>query len=450
MMCPGMGVQAPVVRHRFAFALAAVALGALVLRVAFVVAMRDRAVLSDGFHYHQGALYLVDGRGFINPLSLAMNGTVTPDAVHPPAWESLLAVASWLGMRSWFWHQLVAVVVGTGAVVMVGLAGRQAFGARVGLIAAALAAVYPNFWIYERDLMSEPLALFAVALVLFLTYRFRARPSLGLAVALGAAVGLAAMTRAELVLLGPLVVAPLLLSRRQLDWAPRIGWLAAAGGACVLLIAPWAAYNTTRFERFVPLSNGAGSAMLAGNCPKTYEGDLYAYYDFGCLTRTRQVSSDPSIADGQFRHTALDFMRANKAEVPVVALARVGRAFNLYRPFQQARLETERGGPLWSLRLALLTYWVLAPLAVAGVFVARRRRQVVWPLLVPVFIVVVAVLPSIGTVRYRAIAEVSIVLLAALTIDAALRRWLPDLGRRRPRAEPDVEPTPTDLEVQSA
>jgi 4-amino-4-deoxy-L-arabinose transferase-like glycosyltransferase len=436
--------EAPGGSRRFTYALALIALGALVLRVVYVVAMRDHAVLSDGFHYHQGALYLADGRGFINPLALALNGTVTPDAVHPPAWELVLAGASWLGMRSYLSHQLVAAVVGTGAVVVVGLAGRKAFGPRVGLVAAAIAAVYANFWLYERDLVSEPLAMLAVALVLWCTYRLRERPTLVAAVLLGLSIGLAAMTRAELVFLGPLLAAPLVLSRTTLDWGRRVVWLGAAGGACVLLIAPWAIYNTTRFERFVPLSNGAGNAMSQGNCEPTYEGDRYAYYEFGCLTRVKDLSSDPSIADAQQRSAALRYMREHKGEAVVVSLARVGRAFNVYSPFQQARFETERGSPLWVLRLALISYWVLAPLAVVGVVVARRRRQAVWPLLVVVLVVVLSILPSIGAVRYRAPAEVPIVLLAGLTIDAALRRWLPDLGRRSSRPEVPVEPSPSE------
>jgi 4-amino-4-deoxy-L-arabinose transferase-like glycosyltransferase len=424
--------EAPGGSRRFTYALALIALGALVLRVVYLIVVRDRLVLSDGFHYHQGALWLADGRGFINPLAFVSYGATVPDAVHPPAWESLLAAVSLVGVRSVFSHQIVAALVGTGAVVTVGLTGREAFGSRAGLIAAAIAGVYANFWQYERDLMSEPLALLAVALVMLFTYKFRARPGIGFALALGAAVGLAAMTRAELILLGPLVAAPVVLARRTVEWPRRLGWLASAAAVCVVLMLPWAIYNTTRFDRFVPLSTNAGATMLAGNCPATYEGDLYAYYDFDCLARAGAVSDDPSIADGQYRTAAVDFMRENTSEAPVVALARAGRMLDVYRPFQQSRFETERGGPLAVLQVALVSYWILAPLAVVGFFVARRRRLVTWPLLVPVLIVVVTVLPSIGTVRYRAPAEVSIVLLAALSVDGAWRWWT---SRRTDRRE---------------
>ena len=141
--------------RRFVVALALITAVGLAWRIAYVLWIRDVQVLSDGIHYHLGANYLADGRGWVNPLSLAFSGQEVPDAVHPPGWESVLAVASFLGVRTYLGHQLVACLV-AGTIVMTGLAGREAFGRRVGLIAAAVAAVYANLWLYERELLSEP------------------------------------------------------------------------------------------------------------------------------------------------------------------------------------------------------------------------------------------------------------------------------------------------------
>lgn len=414
--------------------LGAITLAALAWRIAYVLWQRDTIVWSDGLHYHQGANFLADGRGFINPIGVMFGGPVEPDAVHPPLWELILTVPSLLGLRTYLWHQLTACLVGAATVFMTGLAGREAFGRRVGLIAAAIAAVYANMWLFERELLSEPAAQCAIATIIWLSYRFRHRPDLGRAIALGAGLGLLVLVRSEMIMLSVLLVVPLVLRRTEVGTWRRVGWLAAAGMTCVLLIAPWAIYNSTRFERPVPLSTGLGSTLWSGNCPPAYSGPLYAY-STECTFYTPGISSDASVADGQFRGLAIDFMRDHISEVPLVSLARLGRTFGVFRPGQQLGFETFRGTSLWVFQLGTAMYWALLPLGVYGVVLARRRKVMVYPLLVVPLAVVLATAFTIGAIRYRAPAEVTLVLLAAVGIDQLLRL-------RRRRQEPKLESRP--------
>ena len=111
-------------------------------RVAYVIDARPTGAGRWPALPPRHALLIVDGKGYINPMAYALTGTAQQDAVHLPVWELTLALASSLGMRSYLWHQLVAVTIGSTTIVMTGLAGREAFGRRVGLIAAALTAVY--------------------------------------------------------------------------------------------------------------------------------------------------------------------------------------------------------------------------------------------------------------------------------------------------------------------
>jgi 4-amino-4-deoxy-L-arabinose transferase-like glycosyltransferase len=411
---------------RFTTWLAVIVVAALVGRVAYVLWMRDRPVLADGFHYHFAAHYLADGLGFINPVTRALNGSDVADATHPPGWTVVLTLPTLLGLRSYLSHQVVACVVGAATVAMTGLAGKAAFGRRTGLLAAGLAAVYPNVWLYEREVLSEPLAMLGVATTIWLAFRFRAKPGAGFAVALGAAVGVMAMTRSELIAISVLLVVPLILSVRSVDWRRRVAWLVAAGVACIVVISPWAIYNASRFEKPVPLSAGLGAAMLTGNCGPTYHGRLLGSFELGCIAFVRDLDPDPSVADGQYREQALDFMNDNRSRVPVVVAARVGRTFGFFRPAQQMHFEAERGTALWVIRLAFVAFWILLPAAVAGAVRARRHRIPLYPLLAFPATVLLAVVTTIGAVRYRAPAEIPLVLLAAFAFDALIarfRRW---------------------------
>jgi len=231
-----------------------------------------------------------------------------------------------------------------------------------------------------------------------------------------------------------LLVTPVVLGRSEVELKRRLGWLAAAAVACVLVISPWALYNSTRFDRPVPLSAGLGGTMWSGNCPPTYDGRLYGYAELACVLLAPGISSDPSVADGQYRSLAITFMKDHRGEVPAVVLARLGRTFGVYRPGQQMDLETERGTHLWVIQLAAAMYWVLLPLGVYGLVVARRRRVMVYPLLVFPLSVLISVALTIGATRYRAPAEIPLVLLAAVGVDQLARIW------QRRRAA-DVTPT---------
>ena len=175
-------------------------------------------------------------------------------ADHPPGYLAFLAIPSALGMTSSLTHLLWSCVLGTGTVVLVGLLGRAAVGPRVGLLAATIAAVYPNIWIPDGSLQAETAAMFTTALALLLAYHYLQRPSLLRLVALGAACGAASLTRSELILLVPLLVVPIALVRGP-ETRRRLQWLGASVLATLVVIAPWVGYNLTRFHHPVYLSS---------------------------------------------------------------------------------------------------------------------------------------------------------------------------------------------------
>ena len=57
--------------------------------------------------------------------------------------------------------------LGTGTVVMLGITARAVAGRRAGLIAAVIAAVYPNMWINDGLVMSETLTILLSTMTLF-------------------------------------------------------------------------------------------------------------------------------------------------------------------------------------------------------------------------------------------------------------------------------------------
>jgi 4-amino-4-deoxy-L-arabinose transferase-like glycosyltransferase len=402
--------------RRFALALTLIGLVALALRVAYVLYVRTLPMHGDGIAYHWQALLLADGKGFISVREYLADGTRVASATHPPAWPLVLTLPTLVGLRTFLEHQVFACVIGSATVAVVGLTGRRLANARVGMIAAGVAAIYPYTWLYERALLSETLVLFGVALALYLAVRFRTEPSGRLVVLLGAVCGMLALTRSELALLVPILLVPLVLTSHGVALRRRASWLGFAVVVAGSVVAPWTVYNATRFEHPAPLSNQFGELLRNANCDSTYHGELVGFIDRSC---NRQAGAGTPYID------------ANAAQVPRVVAAREGRMWNLWRPAQQMQIEPRRGIPRRVREGAFFAFDVLLPLAIAGLCVLRARRTSVWPLLVLVAVPVITAAIAFGYTRYRAPAEPPLLLAGAVAIDALYRQL-----RRDPRSAP--------------
>jgi hypothetical protein len=239
-----------------------------------------------------------------------------------------------------------------------------------------------------------------------------------------------------------LVIIPLIVAVKAVDWRRRVAWVALAAVATMVVVAPWTIFNLGRFQRPVLLSNGFGAAAAAGNCNFTYFGSEIGYGDLRCVPIF--VRGDQSVQDGEDAHIALSYAENHLSRVPLVLFAREGRTFGYWNPFQQTTLSAHYMGTWVGVtRLSVIGYWLLLVPAGAGAIILRRRRIVIYPLLAFVATAAIAVAPTIGDARYRAAAEVPLVLLAAVAIDA----FLPGARRRRPEsttAQPpeEIESTP--------
>jgi len=415
-------------------ALLAIVAGALVLRVTYViVSRRNFNPHGDAFFYHAAANLLVDGKGFISPFFVNA-GLHRQAAEHPPLYIIFLAIPSLLGMKSVMVHMLWSCLLGAATVGLIGLLGRAVGGARVGVIAAFIAAVYPNLWAPDGMLQAETLSMFAAAGTLLLAYRYWQRPSWRRLVLVGGACAFGALARSELILLIPLLVVPLACFTRDRSWKVRLQWLGASLLAAVIVIAPWTIYNTTRFVHPVLLSAQIDPLLASANCHSTYYGSLQGYFDIQCAaTIAKQhhitLKDDESQENVIYRHAAIDYVRDHLGRVPFVEGVRLLRIAGLYKKGLYVHADTliEGRSPIWVSWAALYSFWFLAVLSMGAVLIRRGRRDTnkaarppLYPLVMPVVVVVITVLVTYASTRFRTTAEPSFVVLAALAIDGAI------------------------------
>jgi hypothetical protein len=418
--------------RRFAFWLAGLAVVGLAVRLGYALALPAAHGAGDDVWYHTVANGLVDGRGFSDPfvslgrhgqLLLGTAGERIPTAFHLPLFPALLAAASELGADSYRAHQVVGCLLGAGTVAIVGLIGRRLAGERAGLLAAGAAALYLPLAVNDAVLRSESLYGLLIAATLLLVLRLRESPTWRRAAAIGVALGLAALTRSEALLLAVLL-APLVWragGRRGRN-------LLVAAAAIAVIVLPWCVRNTAVFDRPVGLTTGAGSIVAGANLDATYHGRLLGAWDPAGLYRTpagRTLRRNEAVQSGRWRADAEDYVGDHVGRVPVVVAARVGRTWSLYpiAPAEKVRFASDYYSHLHTAEYAvLLVYLIGLALAIVGALALRRAGGPLWLLAAPAVLVTLISVAGYGDTRFRQAADVAIAVLAGLGAHALLER----------------------------
>ncbi len=423
--------------------LTVVAAAGFVFRVVYVIMVkRDHTLQTldvfpgDQFYYSLAADALAAGRGFVTPWHGLSPGVRADHAAdHPPLTAIVAAPASWLpgGQGEHLFEQrIIMCLVGAGVIVMIGLLARQLAGRAPALTAAAIAAVYPALWVNDGLVMAESLTAFCIAGAVWTALRYRQGPSSRLAAHLGAWVGLAALARAESLMLVVLLVAPVVVLSHS-RWRERAKAVAVSGALTVLVIAPWVVPNLLRFNEPVLMSTNDGVTLIGANSPQTYAGGAIGFWSLeyadalaGDLPELQ--GADASEESRIWRSEAVTYIGDNLDDLPRVMAARLGRLWSVFRPLQMSDFNVREGREIWASNLAFVGFWVAAPLALIGWWRLGRDRLTRWPFaILAVHVSLVGAL-FYGIPRLRVPAEIAVVVCAAIAV-----HWLSNLGTCPPR-----------------
>ena len=401
-------------RH-FTVHLAAIAVAGVALRVVYLLTIgRSVTGIGDWWFYHWQANAIAYGLGFVEPFRLQFDHVRLASAGHPPLYPLLLSAVSLVGGDSVMAHRAVGVPLGAVTIVLVGLLGRRAGGERVGLVAAAICAVYPLMVATDGALMSETLYGALIAATLLAAARLLDRPGAWIALATGAGIGLAALTRSEALLLVPLLAWPVSVAGGP-GWPLRAA-VAAAG--CALVIAPWTIRNAVTFGELVPISNNDATVIAGANCGLTYRGENMGAWDIRCISERRL--DDEAAQAKVWRDEGLDYARDHAGRLPAVAAVRLLRVWDLWQPRRQVMFAEGREKRVTKAGVAV--YFLLCALAIAGAAALWRRGRILLVLLAPALAVCIAAVIGYGVPRLRHGFEIPLMVLAAAGAVAMVER----------------------------
>jgi tetratricopeptide (TPR) repeat protein len=310
-----------------------------------------------------------------------------------PLYPYFLALVYLLFGHSYLAARLAQFLLGAGSVVLIYLLGRRVFGLAAGTIAGALAALYGTLIYFEGELLIPALFLF-LNLLLVLALLTAARCSRPRRWLLGGVLlGLAAIARPNVLVFGAVVflwMAIVLKRKGSSNREVLISTAAYALGA-LLVIAPVTVRNAVVGGDFVPIASQGGMNFYIGNhlgsdgvtavlpdAPDDFWGG------YRQARRRAEETAGHALRDSQISNywfsQGLRFWR----EHPGQALGLTARKLALFWSGAEIANNKDiyfigrrapllgaliRPGPLY------LPFGIVAPLALAGMILAWRRRK---------------------------------------------------------------------------
>jgi len=404
------------------FALAAVA------RLGFV-AVTGRLASPDWYEQEEMALAALAGRGF----SYDLLGTEY-QAYGPPLFTLFsAAVYGVFGHHQWLLVVADALISAT-SVPMVHAIGARCFGARAGIVAAALAALHPALLVYAGKLHELSVEVpFATGIVLF-AVRWIDRRRWADALALAAFTAVGAMGRPSLLFVAaPIAAWSLWRSERLGADALRVGAAALLAGA---MLAPWTLYISGVYGRPIFFNVSGGIVFWYGNNPAatgsgTDPSGRPVFDDVPPDLHARISRTDALSADAALREAAWSYIR----DEPAAFLARSAQKlvwFWTVSPNAGALYP-----PAW--RVAYVLYYALmVGLGVVGLRSVRGRWSAAVIVPIASLFLVVSLIQSVFYVdgRHRWVLEPVMLCFTAAGLVAVASRYGPSLSAMSRRWRP--------------
>ena len=275
------------------------------------------------------------------------------------------------------------------------------FGDRVaGLVAAAVAALYPFMIFYAVVGLSENLFVTLILAAFLALYSERILISSIL-------FACAILTRPSIEIFVPFVIFWFCVVVAQLTWPRTFRNLLVFALVYLLLMAPWWYHNYLKYHQFVHLNLGSGLVLYTGNNPKNLSGGGITGIDSD-VARFQRIK-DPVERDKAYRTAALKFISEQPQTFFWLAMKRIERFWRLL-PFAPEY----RGNGL--AQIAAISFLPFLVCAVATVATRLDLFRNLTPLLGFVAYLTLIHAMTIGSIRYRFPIEPILIILAAPTI----------------------------------
>ena len=341
---------------------------------------------------HQASLIQTNG---VASLYDASSSTNNPDLLgHPPGYPILLSALHRGGGEQDSFTQVVQIILDSLSVVIIVLIAFEFFPAAIAIIAGMMAAFAPQFSWNSLTLLPDSLATLPILLAMLIITKTRPRPNapgssqlLSLLIA-GALIGISVWLRANALLLAPfLAFLFFFISKRSARLRPALVLVCGV----LVIIALLTIRNLVVFDKFIPVSLGAGQTLVEGIADYNTDGSLgLPQTDVELIRSEAEASKRPDYANSLFTPDGTERDRARLARgfaairahpfwFAGVMIRRAASMLRLERTPLRLAATNSGGSRLlqWPLRLVqkLFITALFLPLTLIGAGILFYRRQ---------------------------------------------------------------------------
>jgi tetratricopeptide (TPR) repeat protein len=313
-----------------------------------------------------------------------------------PLYPYFLGVVYWLFGPSLLVAKAIHCLIGAGTCVLSWSLARRFFDRRVALLAGMTTALYGMLIFYEGSLMIANLLTPLLLLLVLAVVGAIEKPSLPRWLLAGGLLGLCALARQTALLFAPVAALWLLfVLREQLPIGRRIALAGALTAGVCLLVLPATLRNYVVSGDLVLINASGGNAFITANhrgatggfhlpaeIPRALADDPREQRTM--LRRIAEARSGrallPSEVSAYWVAQGTEYIRAYPDEFLRLAFKRLGLWLNAFEAWTNRSFTISRDFS-WVLRLPLPSFGVVAPLALFGIAVTRRRWRELFPLL---------------------------------------------------------------------
>lgn len=381
---------------------------ALIVRLGFIsMAGSSALALSDDARaYNDLAVNLVERHQFVTAIDPPHRLDI-PYATRPPLTPFALAAVYQIVGPHLFAGQFLLACLGALSVVALFLLGKQLFSEGVGIVAGALAAIYPFFVFLSAVPLTENLAILLYTLLALLLTEDHDRQTTRHAVLTGCVLGLAALDRPQVLGFLPFL-AVLVLADRRRPLGKRTVWFGVAVTFSAAVVTPWMIRNHLTVGGWSPISLQGGQVLYEGNSSYTetalarlWAGERGWYDDPHWGVELAGLS--PLEADRKAFRLAVGFMRDNPMQALRYSVQKVGLFFSAYHH-----------------PAAEVSWYPILTLSLLGFFWTAARWRQLLPLYLLILQTTLTAALFTSMPRFRAPVEPLFLLMSAFTLQ---RLW---------------------------
>jgi 4-amino-4-deoxy-L-arabinose transferase-like glycosyltransferase len=353
----------------------ALVLGAI-LALAFLVRLGVRLSFGENDFWKNSyvAIYYALAQNIVSGHGFCLENTC---AWLPPLYPLFLTL-SVLSGKNYLLIIVPQALVGAGTALCAFLIGRHIFNSSVGILACAIVAFYPYYVMHDTALQETGMATFCTALSVWLLLRAsKLNREIDWFLA-GLALGAIPLIRVSLAPVAGVGLLWCAVWGASGDYLKKLRMSFALLLAATLVIGPWVMRNY--YLTGVPvLSSQTGSALWTGNNP-----DTFSRYPVESIDRSRdqawlklsatdraelqRLANDETGRSNWFARRALDYMRENPLLFLQGMFRKLDAAFSWrLNPFRGSHAQVAYS----------IAYVPVAILGLLGMFLARRRHEVV-------------------------------------------------------------------------